>query len=153
MNSLLNTSDLKYISKSLASRLKNIFNQLSDKLNEIIPPKIDNVINQKLTMFTENAEYLIPSFFITSMLDKINSDNLREPLNNEVVYKLIPKNFTDGFKANLTTIFSSRLNVDNYKEEYKNSITSKLVEITNKLAVYDKKNESYSRDIASNYKR
>ena len=139
MNSLLNTSDLKYISKSLASRLKNIFNQLSDKLNEIIPPKVDNVINQKLTMFTENAEYLIPSFFITSMLDKINSDNLREPLNNEVVYKLIPKNFTDGFKANLTTIFSSRLNVDNYKEEYKNSITSKLVEITNKLGVYDKK--------------
>ena len=55
INSLLNTSDLKYISKSLASRLKNIFNQLSDKLNEIIPPKIDNVINQKLTMFTENA--------------------------------------------------------------------------------------------------
>ena len=44
MNSLLNTSDLKYISKSLGSRLKNIFNQLSDKLNEIIPPKIDNLL-------------------------------------------------------------------------------------------------------------
>ena len=35
-----------------------------------------------------------------------------DTLNKPKVYSLLPKSFSDGFKSNLTTIFSERLNVE-----------------------------------------
>ena len=138
IKSLLNTSELSYISKTLANRLKTIFDDTKNKLNEILPSKINNVINQKLDLFSDNVEYLIPTSFIEKMINMINSKEMIDTLNKPKIYSLIPKSFTDGFKANLTTILASKLNVDNYKDNFITKLTNKLNVISNTLNTYNK---------------
>ena len=138
INSLLNTSELSFISKTLADRLKNIFGNINSIINEILPPKINSVINQKLDKFSDNVEYLIPTNFIDKIIDIITSKNFKNTLNKPKVQILIPNSFSDGFKANLTTIFSSKLNIDGYKNNFKKQMTDKLNEISNQLKLYNK---------------
>ncbi len=138
INSLLNTSELSFISKILVDRLKNIFGNINSKINEILPPKINNVINQKLDKFSENVEYLIPTNFIDKIINIITSKNFINTLNKPKVQSLMPNSFSDGFKANLTTIFASKLNIDGYKNNFKNEMTNKLNEISSQLILYNR---------------
>ena len=135
--SLLNTSELAFISKILSKRLSSIFGNIKSKLNEILPPKIDSSINQKLDMFTDNVEYLIPTNFIDKIINIITSQDFISRLNKPKVQTLLPTTFSDGFKANLTTIFASILNIDGYKENFKTQITDKLNQISNTLTKYN----------------
>ena len=135
--SLLNTSELAFISKILSKRLSSIFGNIKSKLNEILPPKIDSSINQKLDMFTDNVEYLIPTNFIDKIINIITSQDFISRLNKPKVQTLLPTTFSDGFKANLTTIFASKLNIDGYKENFKTQITDKLNQISNTLTKYN----------------
>jgi hypothetical protein len=127
------------MSKTLANRLKTIFSDTNNKLNEILPSKINNVINKKLDLFSDNVEYLIPTSFIENMINMITSKEMIDTLNKPKIYSLLPKSFTDGFKANLTTILASKLNVDDYKDNFITKLTNKLNVITNTLNIYNTK--------------
>ena len=127
------------MSKTLANRLKTIFSDTNNKLNEILPSKINNVINQKLDLFSDKVEYLIPTSFIENMINMITSKEMIDTLNKPKIYSLLSKSFTDGFKANLTTILASKLNVGNYKDNFITKLTNKLNVITNTLNTYNTK--------------
>ena len=55
---------------------------------------------------------------------------------SQKVYELIPTNYTDGFRSNLTDILHSRLTTDQIKEDYQNRVNEDFNDIINILTEY-----------------
>ena len=55
---------------------------------------------------------------------------------SQKVYELIPINYTDGFRSNLTDILHSRLTTDQIKEDYQNRVNEDFNDIINILTEY-----------------
>lgn len=55
---------------------------------------------------------------------------------SQKVYELIPTNYTDGFRSNLTDILHSRLTTDQIKQDYQNRVNEDFIDIINILTEY-----------------
>ena len=85
---LLNTSELKGLGTNLAKRFVNIYPEIRDKLNLIIPDKVPNVIYPKIDEFRKVVKKKISSLFVETME---NENRLIESKLSKKVYNLIPK--------------------------------------------------------------
>ena len=141
MYSLLNETYLKGISKLLSERLKNIFGYVRDETSKLIESKIPLLIYNKIDDFRNEVLKEIPKYFLNELFQNIlQSDNFKNSLINEKLYELIPKSYSSGFRANLTSYLFEVLNplTQQFKQRYYDTIMGDLDLYKNKLSEYHK---------------
>ena len=137
---LLESPDLKSVSKRLSDTLKTIYRSINEEFNEIIPLQINNTIYKRITIFEDEILDLIPNKFINKLLIELKSSDFKARINNEKILDLIPQSFPEGFKSNLTSYFKEYLNklaLASFKENYEKNINSDLKEISRLLSNYN----------------
>ena len=137
---LLESPDLKSVSKRLSDTLKTIYRSINEEFNEIIPLQINNTIYKRVTIFEDEILDLIPNKFINKLLIELKSSDFKARINNEKILDLLPQSFPEGFKSNLTSYFKEYLNelaLDSFKENYEKNINSDLKEISRLLSNYN----------------
>ena len=136
MDVLLNSVDVKSVSKRLGDSLKVIFNDMKNEFNNIISVHYDNIVYPRILDFENQILELIPTYFIENLKVELKSSNFKTLLNNERVFKLIPTIFPEGFKANLTTHLKNELystSLTNFKNSYQSLINSDLSKFLNHM--------------------
>ena len=136
MNALLDDVYLKQISKLISKRVEEIYGYVRDEIKDVIETQIDVIISNKFEIFKNAILASIPNYFLTRLTEMIKSDYFVNTLYNEKVYKLIPQNYTDGFRANLTQYLHSKLTTDNLKDQYKNTVNSDFNDVVQILTNY-----------------
>ena len=114
---LLNISELKGLGTILASRFVNIYPEIREKLNLIIPDKVPNII--------------ISSLFVETKEDE------NRPTENKLskkVYNLIPKYLGTPFKGIIEDKFENiEIYINSMKQTYNSKVTSSLNKVRNQL--------------------
>jgi hypothetical protein len=136
INALLDDVLAKMISKLIVRRLNSVFGEIRDDIQEVIQTKIDTIIQNKFEKFKNQVLYLIPKYFLDQLKEIIESEDFINTLNKPKVYELIPTNYTDGFRSNLTDILHSRLTTDQIKQDYQNRVNEDFNDIINILTEY-----------------
>ena len=136
INALLDDVLAKMISRLIVRRLNTVFGEVRDEIQEVIQNKIDTIIQNKFEKFKNQVLYLIPKYFLDQLKEIIESEYFITTLNKTKVYELIPINYTDGFRSNLTDILHSRLTTDQIKEDYQNRVNEDFNDIINILTEY-----------------
>ena len=128
---LLNTSELKGLGTILASRFVNIYPEIREKLNLIIPDKVPNVIYPKIDEFRKVVKKKISSLFVETME---NENRLIESKLSKKVYNLIPKYLGTPFKGIIEDQFENiEIYINAMKQTYNSKVTSSLNKVRDKL--------------------
>ena len=136
MNALLDDVYLKQISKLISKRVEEIYGFVRDEIKEVIENQIETIISNKFENFKNAVLGLIPNYFLTRLKEIIESEYFKNTLYNEKVYNLIPKEFTDGFRANLTQYLHESLTTEKLKNQYKETVNSDFQKVINILTDY-----------------
>ena len=129
MNALLDDPKTKLYNKLLSQRLLKIYGEIRNEISEEIEYKIKKIIYPKIQKFQNEIFYLIPKNFLTKLSSEIKSDYMNKTLGKNNIYKLIPINFTEGFRENLTLYFKEKFNIDQLEQEYTKNIENDLSEL------------------------
>ena len=135
MNALLDDTKAKMYSILLSKRLERIYGETRNEIKEIIEYKMNKIIYPKIEKFKNQILYFIPKNFLDKLSLQISSADMNKKLNKDKIYSLIKHNFTDGFRANLTSYLKDKLNkiIEN---EYIEKINNELNQLINIFTDY-----------------
>jgi hypothetical protein len=151
MNALLDDVYLKQLSKLISKRVEEIYGYVRDEIKEVIEHQINVIISNKFEIFKNAVLASIPNYFLDQLKRIIESNYFFSTLYNEKVYNLIPTEFTDGFRANLTQYLHSELTTDKLKDKYKNRVYSDFNDIILILSQYHEKMGKRASDASHTY--
>ena len=127
---LMESSDLKLLAKRLTSALKVIYSDVNDEFKQVIPIQVTNIVYKKILSFENEVLNKIPEIFISKLKTQLASSDFKVNMqNNQRVLGLIPKSFSQGFNANLTTYLKDMLDIqslDNIRSLYKTKVDTDL---------------------------
>ena len=137
VKTLLGTSELSSLGYNLIQTFNEIFPEIRDKINNIIPNRIEKVIYPKIMKFKNEANNLITKLFI-STLEK-EGTNLKDKLSSKV-YELIPTQLDSSFKGIIQNNFNNAIKniIEDIKQTYNTKILTDLENISVIMTKYGK---------------
>ena len=151
MNALLDDVYLKQLSKLISKRVEEIYGYVRDEIKEVIEHQINVIISNKFEIFKNAILASIPNHFLTKLKQIIESEYFVNTLFNDKVYNLIPTEYTDGFRANLTQYLHSEITTDKLKDQYKKKVNSDFNDVIQILSQYHKKMGKRASDASHTY--
>jgi hypothetical protein len=135
VKTLLDVAELRSLGFNLILTFNEIFPEIRDKINNIIPNRIEKVIYPKIMTFKNEANNLITKLFISTLENERN--NLKGKL-SEKVYELIPTQLDSSFKGIIQNNFNDAIKniIEDIKQTYNTKILTDLENISKVLSKY-----------------
>jgi hypothetical protein len=135
VKTLLDTAELKSLGYNLIQTFNKVFPEIRDKINSIIPDRIEKVIYPKITTFKNEANNLIADLYISTL--EIEGSYLKDKLSSKV-FELIPTSLDNPFKGIIQNHFNEAIKniIEDIKQSYNTKILSDLRLISDTLETY-----------------
>ena len=135
VKTLLDVVELRSLGFNIIKTFNQIFPEIRDKINNIIPNRIEKVIYPKIIKFKNEANNLITKLFI-STLEK-EGTNLKDKLSSKI-YELIPTQLDSSFKGIIQNNFNNAIKniIEDIKQTYNTKILTDLKNISDTLNKY-----------------
>jgi hypothetical protein len=135
VDALLDTAELKGIGYNLAEKFVEMFPDVKEKIQLIIPKKINDIIYPKIELFKDNAQTEVVNLFV-KIIEEENK-KIKYKLSDKV-YDLIPKYLDTPFKAIIASIFDEKIEekITEMKSAYNSKITDDLNLVVQEIDYY-----------------